>query len=62
MQERRQNRVAKQSFAGATGEASAEPLAISSCTLAIVGHVSGLLDAGETWAETPIVIIAITVR
>ena len=46
MQERRQNSVAKQGFAAAAGEVSTEALAISSRTLAIVGHVRGLFDTG----------------
>src|SRR5271165_4594126 len=56
MQERWQNSVGKQAFAGAAGEVSTEPLAISFCILGPIGGVRGLLDARpcslqhkETW-------------
>jgi len=51
MQQRRQNSVGKQGFAAAAGQVRAEPLAISSCTLAIIGRISGLLNAGPCSLE-----------
>ena len=46
MKERRQNSISEQAFADAAGDVSPEALAISFCTLAIIGGMSGLLDSG----------------
>src|SRR5690242_17712796 len=46
MQERGQNSIREQAFTDAAGEVSTEPLAISPCTSAIIGHIRGLLDSG----------------
>src|SRR3954470_4207689 len=51
MQEGGQDSIRKQAFANAAGEVSTEPLAISSCTLAIIGHISALLDPGPRSLE-----------
>src|SRR5215813_10848304 len=51
MEERRQNSVGEQALARAAGEVSTEPLGVSSCTLAIIGHISGLFHAGPQSLE-----------
>ena len=51
MQQRRQNRVGKQAFTRAAGQVGTEPLAVSSCTEAVISRVGGLLDAGPCSLE-----------
>jgi hypothetical protein len=51
MQERGQNSMGEQALADAAGEVSPEPLAIFSCTLAVIRGVSGLLNAGACSLE-----------
>jgi hypothetical protein len=51
MQKSGQNSIAEKGFAATAGEVRSEPLAISSCTLAVIRSMSCLLDSGPQTLE-----------